>query len=341
MNGKKVRAKAPLRLGFGGGGTDVEPFATKYTGYVLNATINKYVHCSIESSFKDYGHVSALDIGEKCSFDESFDTGDTCLLTLGVYKYLIKENKVDFKPINIVTYSDVPGGSGLGSSSTMVVCILKAFDEYFNIGLGEYDLAYMSYIIEREFLGLQGGKQDQYCAAFGGFNFMEFNESTVINPLRIKNTVIEELNESTVLFYTGLQRSSADIIEEQISNQSSSKEYLLQLKKQAYVMKNALLKGDITTFAKELDKSWEAKKKTSPNISNDNIEEILYTAKRSGALSGKLSGAGGSGFMMFISNPEDKYNLIQELEKYAVLKNNGSFVLDIEFTKNGSISWVA
>jgi len=334
---KIVRSKAPLRLGFGGGGTDVSPFSDTHGGYVLNATINKYSYCTIEENIKDNKtYFEATDIGETNECNEKGKSiNDKCLLLTGVYNSLIKRNLIKYTPLKISTYSDVQGGSGLGSSSTMVVAILQSFIEYFNIPLGEYDIAELAWEIERKELLLQGGKQDQFCATFGGWNFMEFNkDNTIVNPLRIKSNFLNELSASLLICFVGKSRNSGDVIAEQIKSQGKSESSLMNLKQSALDMKEAVLKCDIKSFGIILNKSWEAKKKTSQNISNEYIDKIYNTAIKHGAFSSKLSGAGASGFMMFLVAPEKKVNVKRVLKDEFGLKAE-----DIQFSKEGVVSW--
>lgn len=337
MNGKnrKVRSKAPLRLGFGGGGTDVSPYADNYGGYVLNATINKFAYCTISQNTIGT-HFKATDIQEANLYDNDYEN-DKCILMTGVWEGLISRKLIDREPLNITTYSDAPGGSGLGSSSTMVVAIIQAFVEFYNLPLGEYDIAELAWEIERKDLGLAGGKQDQFCATHGGWNFMEFyGDKTIVNPLRIRKEFMNELSSSLLIYFTGKQRDSGDVIKEQIKSQSNedSLQALHNLKQSALEMKEALLKSDCHLLGTILNKSWEEKKKTSSSISNSYIDGIFSTAKDSGAFAGKLSGAGASGFMMFLVEPEKKNEVKNALKQF------GGEPEDVQFSKEGAESWV-
>jgi D-glycero-alpha-D-manno-heptose-7-phosphate kinase len=248
------RSKAPLRLGLAGGGTDVSPYSDIYSGAVLNATIDQYAYCTIEETFSDTIVLIAsdLDLQKRYASVLNLPIDGHLDLIKGVYNRIVKDFGLT-KPLSfkITTYCDAPPGSGLGSSSTMVVAILKAFTEWLNLPLGDYDMAFLAYQIERIDLGLSGGKQDQYAATFGGFNFIEFSKDdrVIVNPLRIKRWIIDELEVSMVLFYTGESRSSDKIIKEQQKNAREGKKLPLQamhrIKKNSYLMKDFLLKGDI------------------------------------------------------------------------------------------------
>lgn len=337
-----IRSKAPLRLGLAGGGTDVSPYSDKFGGYVLNATIDMYAYCTIEPTNNGEIIFNATDRKEyfkSCS--KSFLELDGNLdLHKGIYNRIVKDYN-DGQPMSlkITTYSDAPAGSGLGSSSTMVVAILKAFVEYLNLPLGEYDIAHLAYEIERKDIGLNGGKQDQYAATFGGVNFIEFyqEDRVIVNPLRVKNWILDELESSLVLYYTGISRESAKIINEQTKNvkqkNNKSIDALHKLKYDALQMKESILKGDILKFAEIMGKSWQAKKQTAKCISNEYIDSIYDEAIEAGAYSGKVSGAGGGGFMIFVVNPVKKIKVIEALNKF-----DGK-VMTPHFTKFGSKGW--
>ena len=202
-----IRSKAPLRLGFAGGGSDVSPYSDLYGGLILNATINLYAYCTIEETGDDMVSLTATDLGVSVSYPLSQDlpVDGTLDLHKGVFNRVVRDFGITPRSCRISTYSDAPAGSGLGSSSTMVVCILKAFVEWYNLPMGDYEIARLAYQIEREDLALSGGKQDQYAAAFGGFNFMEFltDGNVIVNPLRVKRWIVDELESSIVLYYTG------------------------------------------------------------------------------------------------------------------------------------------
>jgi D-glycero-alpha-D-manno-heptose-7-phosphate kinase len=260
-------------------------------------------------------------------------------LHTGVYNRILGEfGRHEPLSVSIATHSEAPPGSGLGSSSTMVVALVQAFCEYLSLPLGNYDIARLAYEIERIDLGFAGGKQDQYAAAFGGLNFMEFyGDRVIVNPLRIKQNYRTELESSLVLFYTGVSRESANIINEQVQNVRSGNENCLQamhdLKAEAMHMKEAMLKSDFDAVATAMRVSWESKKKMANRISNQKIDEIYVTAMKAGARAGKVSGAGGGGFMMFIVDPVKRPDVIRSLRKFS-----GS-VSTCNFVEQGVQSW--
>jgi D-glycero-alpha-D-manno-heptose-7-phosphate kinase len=336
------RSKAPLRLGLAGGGSDVSPYSEMYGGAVLNATIDQYAYCTIEETSSDTIVIDATDINCRKRYKSALFLPPDGQLDLqkGVYNRIVKDFGIK-KPLSfkMTTYCDAPPGSGLGSSSTMVVGVLKAFAEWLNLPLGDYDMAYLAYRIERMDLGLRGGKQDQYAATFGGFNFIEFHKDdrVIVNPLRIKQWVADELEVSMVLYYSGASRSSDRIIKEQQDNTSKGKNIPLEathiIKQNSFIMKEYLLKGDITSFSKMLGREWENKKKMAASISNKNIERIYDAAIRAGAYGGKVSGAGGGGFMFFSIDPVKRMNLINTLNEF-----NGK-VVNFHFSEHGCQGW--
>jgi D-glycero-alpha-D-manno-heptose-7-phosphate kinase len=338
------RARAPLRLGLAGGGTDVSPFSEEHGGFVLNATIDLYAQAILEPQNDGKIIFSAEDRAEFVELQAVSELPDIDPLRLhrGIYNRIVRQFNAS-KPLSfkLTTFADAPAGSGLGTSSTMVVCIIQVFSEWLSLGLGEYEIAHLAYEIEREELNLLGGKQDQYAAAFGGFNFIEFGpgiDRVLVNPLRVKESFRNELEASTVLFYTGQSRESAKIIEKQIESLkvklSPSAAAMLSLKQDAIHMKEAILRGDLGRYADILRQSWENKKQLASNVTNIHLDAIYNDAIKAGALAGKISGAGGGGFFMFFTPPSKRMALVRQLQK-----REGQ-VINFHFTAIGSQSWV-
>ena len=337
-----ARGRAPLRLGLAGGGTDVSPYCDMHGGAVMNATIDRYAYATVEDASSGDITLEALDRGIAWQGTD-FSTVPQKLHLLSGACARIANQFLDGKcpPLRLRTFSDAPPGSGLGSSSTLVVAVVSALSEYFQIPLGEYDLAQLAYVIERQDLGLAGGKQDQYAAAFGGFNFMEFaaDDRVIVNPLRIKSSIQAELEASIILYFTGVSRESANIIREQSTNAKNNVADAVQamheLKQEAVQMKESLLKADFDTMAKTFQRGWEAKKRMTNSSSNPMIDHMESIAIRNGALATKISGAGGGGFMMFMCDPMDKIRLS------TALLNEGGRIMDFHFTRDGAFSWRA
>ena len=340
--GGLIRARAPLRLGLAGGGTDVSPYADVYGGAVMNATIDRYIYASV-----------ALIEGKDVEF-ESHDLGISIRMPadvplpmngqLDLHKAIYNRVVRDFcggrpLPLRIATYSEAPAGSGLGSSSTLVVAVLQALSELLALPLGEYDIAHLAYVIERIDLALVGGRQDQYAAAFSGFNFIEFrdNDAVIVNPLRIRPEVIMELEAQTILCFTGVSRESAQIIAEQSRNvqqgASRSIEAMHQLKASATEMKEALLKGDLAGVARTMQSGWSSKREMASGISTNAIEAALDAALGAGASAGKVSGAGGGGFIMLLA-PLDRRRAVLD-----ALAAKGLTAQAVRYTTDGAMAW--
>jgi D-glycero-alpha-D-manno-heptose-7-phosphate kinase len=337
-----VKARAPLRLGFAGGGSDVSPYCEIHGGYVLNAAIDRYAYAVIKTLDEPRLRFIATDQATEYSTEEIYPLilDGTLDLHKAVYNYIVKHFN-NGQPIflELSTFCDAPPGSGLGSSSTLVVAMIKAFVELLNIPLDDYAIASLAYQIERVDCGLQGGRQDQYSATFGGFNFMEFYEGNraVINPLRVKNWILCELEASLVLFFTGVSRESARIIADQSSNiklgADGAVDAMHGIKREAMIMKECLLRGDFEGFVNSMRSGWENKKRSAKTVSNPLIENIYHAAIRAGALAGKVSGAGGGGFMLFFVPSERRMDVIRALKEFDGQVSN------CHFTKNGTQAW--
>jgi len=335
------RSKAPLRIGLAGGGTDVSPYSDMYGGAILNATISLSAHASITLLDTDEIIVETLDRKEQQRFElaAALPVNGSLDLLKGVYNRIQKDYPFPLKGFRLSTYVDAPAGSGLGTSSTLVVAILGAFVEMLKLPLGDYDIAHLAYQIEREDLQLAGGKQDQYAATFGGVNFMEFyaNDKVIVNPLRIRPEYMHELGNNLVLYFTASSRESAAIIKEQVKNVNDRNEKSIEamhhLKEQSKMMKEALLKGKLNDFGEILDFGFQQKRQMAHNISNSMIEDIYNAAKKAGATGGKISGAGGGGFMIFYCPGNSRYAVTD------ILNDFGGEVKNYSFTKYGLTTW--
>ena len=338
-----VRARAPLRLGLAGGGTDVSPYCDLYGGLVLNATIDKYAYATLEPTSQGKAvRFVAADRQENWEGEAraALELDGRLDLHKGVYNRIVREFNGG-RPLALVltTHTDAPPGSGLGSSSTLVVAMVKAFVEWLNLPLGEYDIARLAYEIERVDVGLAGGRQDQYAATFGGFNFMEFHpgERVVVNPLRIKNWILSELEASLILYFGGVSRDSARIIDEQAANVQRHDAAVLDathaLKAEAVAMKENLLKGDFDGLVQSIQAGWEAKKRLASSISNPQIEEMYELARKAGMRAGKISGAGGGGFMMLLVDP------VRRMEVIRALHRAPGRIYTCHFTRHGTEGW--
>jgi D-glycero-alpha-D-manno-heptose-7-phosphate kinase len=337
-----IRSKAPLRIGLGGGGTDLSPYSDTYGGAILNASIGLFTYATIEVRNDERVSFHALERNEHWEQELRYPIPIDCTLPLhkGVYNRIIKDF-CNEKPIalRLSTHSDAPAGSGLGTSSTLVVAMVDAFRELLSLPLSEYEVANIALRIERGDLGSAGGKQDQYAAAFGGVNYMEFYEhdKVIVNPLRVKSCTLNELNYNLLLYYTGKSRLSAAIIENQVANVNANNQNALHamhnLKQQAVLMKEAILTQNLQEVGKLLDYGWCQKKMMAASISNPAIDEMYEDAKKAGAIGGKISGAGGGGFMMLYVDSKRRFEVCEVLAKHP-----GRF-LDYQFYDHGVESW--
>jgi D-glycero-alpha-D-manno-heptose-7-phosphate kinase len=338
------RSKAPLRLGLAGGGTDVSPFSDLYGGAILNATVSLYAHAALTP--RDDGRIILRSIDREEHLElpvsEFLDPDDGPLkLQKGVYNRIVKDYLKEGRGFELVTSIDVSSGSGLGTSSTLLTAVLGAFVAWLKLPLGEYDIAQLAYDIERVVLGMAGGKQDQDAAIFGGVNFMEFyaENRVVVNPLRIRDEIIEALNFHLLLLYTQTTRESANIIEQQQQNikkeNPAALEATKKLKAQAYDMKEALLKNEIGRIGDILADSWAQKRQIAKGISSPFIDAIYDSAVQAGASGGKISGAGGGGYMIFFCPGNSRYDVIEALHAINV------HVQPYTFVSKGLYTWIS
>lgn len=338
---KIFRSRAPLRIGLAGGGTDVAPYSDMFGGNILNVTISLFAYTTIELLDEPIIIFESQDQQKKKTFDltEKLEEDWDFALVQGVYHRVVKDYGMVPSGFKLTTHVDVPGGSGLGTSSTLVVSILGAFKEWLNLPLGNYDVAHLAYEIERVDLQLAGGKQDQYAATFGGVNFMEFfaEDKVIVNPLRVRSEFLNELEHNLLLVYTSTTRESAKIIEEQAANVDKSEKESIeathQLKQQAIMMKEAVLKGELHKIGEILDYGFSQKKKLAKGISNQSIERFYDIAKEAGATGGKISGAGGGGFMTFYCPGNSQFDVAKALEQA------GGQVFKYQIVEQGLTTW--
>ena len=331
------RAKAPLRISFAGGGTDVPPFCDREGGCVLNATINRYAYGalrprrdrSVQIESVDFGLAVNYELGRIPPYDGKLD-----LVKAALQKLVARESM----GCDLFLHSDAPPGSGLGSSSTIMVTLVGLLREFVHLPLTDYEVANLAYTIERKDLGIDGGLQDQYAATFGGFNLIEFHAGqVVVNPLRISQDIVNELEHNLLLCYTGRTRQSDRIIEDQTSRYTRGEEDtvagLREQKTLAITMKNCLLQRRLRAFGELLDEAWRSKKKLSPRVTTPEIDEFYAEAKRLGALGGKVTGAGGGGYMLLYCLFDRKHKVAERL------KQMGGQIGEFAFEFHGLQTW--
>jgi D-glycero-alpha-D-manno-heptose-7-phosphate kinase len=300
-----------------------------------------YAYANIEPIEENAIILHAVDRKEEERFEwtDQLPVNGNLDLLKGVYNSVQKKYGVPLSGFRLSTSVDAPAGSGLGTSSTLVVAVIGAFAEMLRLPLGEYDIAHLAYEIERNELNMAGGRQDQYAATFGGVNFMEFfaGDKVIVNPLRIKQQYLFELENNLLLYYTSTSRESAKIIEKQKLNVKEKKdksiEAMHQLKQQAQMMKEALLKGRVHEIGDILDFGFRQKKEMAEGISNPLMEDIYSAAKSAGATGGKISGAGGGGFMIFYCPANTKYAVME------ALGNFGGQCRNYQFVDHGLTTW--
>lgn len=332
-----IRAKAPLRISFSGGGTDVPPFPQQEGGCVLSATINRYAYGTLRPRHDQQICVESLDFGlsvaysveDKLVYDGKLDLVKAAILKL---------EGQDSSGFDLSLHSDAPPGSGLGTSSAMIVALVGLLKEFKNSPLTDYEVADLAYIIERKELGIQGGLQDQYAAVFGGFNYIEFfADHVVVNPLKLSPDIINELQYNLLLCYTGMTRLSSGIIEDQTHRyelrEAGSIQALRELKRLTVEMKNALLRRQLNEFGRLLHEEWEQKKRLSPKISSLDLDRLYERARGTGAIGGKVTGAGGGGYMLLYCHYDRKHKVAEEL------KGLGCTIADFAFEPLGLQTW--
>ena len=334
---KTVFSKAPLRMALAGGGTDLEPYYSRYGGFVLNATIDQYAYCKVEPNREWCFKSIDLGIEEKHNLWNDVEYIDSKLkLLINSYQYLTKD--VEREPVKITTYVEAPPGSGLGSSSALVVALIAAIAEYYNVPLGEYDMAEYAIEIERKICDLPGGKQDQFAAAFGGFNFMEFLKDgrTIVNPLRLNQKTQNMMELSTVLYYVGKPRKDSRVIENTAKGLVDSKTVLNathEIRNACINYKRSLLMGDFDMISELMETYWRMKLETNPHVASPEILDSYDYARKNGATAAKISGAGGGGHMVLFTEFEERHRLI------SALKNKEGRVVPFKFVNHGVDVW--
>ena len=340
---KNVRSRAPLRLGLGGGGTDLPAYSDEHGGVVLNATIDRYAYAHATLNTEDCLLFKAEDLetSESLPCNLDFDIREGLVLHRAVYRHMMMTyNGGKALPMTITTTIDVPAGSGLGASSALTVALIEAFAHAMQLPLGPYETARLAFEIERQQLGMAGGMQDQYAAAFGGFNFMEFlpgGAGVIVNPLRLRRSVLNEFESALVICFSGQSRQSADIIAQQVGGITRMDDATMagmhRIKDHAFDMKARILAGDIRGLADILKQSWLAKKQTASGISSGPVDALLNVAMEAGAWGGKVSGAGGGGFIMIMTDPERRLDLIRRLNAA------GGEASAVKLTFDGAEAW--
>jgi len=339
---KTIRSRAPLRLSFAGGGTDVEPYLSEHGGMVLSCGIDRYAYASMTVTAEPGYTIRSLDYDVVTPYRTEERIGaDTDLALIKGVLHRLRVPTVDSGPgFELTLHTDAAPGSGLGSSSALVVAIIGVFKHWLHLPYSDYEVADLAYEIERRDLALVGGKQDQYAATFGGFNLIEFTrDSTIVNALRIADGTLNELDYNLLLCEVGKRRSPTGIIEQQVeacqTHEGTVMDAMAELKSIAIALKNALLGGHVREFGALLHQAWLAKKRLASGISTPEIDELYEAARHAGALGGKISGAGGGGHMYFYCDQGRRHHVA------AALAARGARLVDVHFDAKGLQTWTA
>ncbi len=323
-----IITRAPVRISFGGGGTDIPGFYEKHGGAVVNITINKYFYSfycpredeKIQMISSDFQSLLAVDDFYSLKFGEGFD----------IPSAVIKHYRL-YHGFDLFTASEIPPGSGLGSSGAVTVNMVRLCSKLKNETLTQRQIAEDAYFIQSEILNLPIGKQDEYASAYGGLNFIEFSENNIsIDPVKIDPGTKKCLEKNLLLFFTKKTRQASEILQSQEEsireNDTSVIEAMIEVKKNAYLIKEALEENNLKRFGGLLNDAWNSKKKMSPGITNEFLDRIYEIAMQNGALGGKIAGAGGGGYFMFYCEEEKQENLksAMEAEKLGYLDFNFS-----------------
>lgn len=335
-------ARAPLRLGLAGGGTDVPPYCNMFEGRVVNVTISKYAYSKVENIAANKVQFVSLDqqVSEEHCMDAELSHFSGLKLHRATYNRVMSElNNGKRLNLRLSTHCDVPIGSGLGSSSALVVSMLKALCSALQVELTQYELGRLAYQIERQDCQLEGGQQDQYAAAFGGLNLMRFwnGDQVEVLDIKVNQALINELELMLVLFYTGVSRESAEIISQQKHQVEEKKPDAIaamhEMVNVTDLMVRSLQDSNLVELGKILQSGWESKKRTASPISNHEIEKLFENVKQAGSLAAKISGAGGGGFSLFLVPMEFKSNVLR------VLKESKGEIFNCQITMKGAEAW--
>ncbi len=316
-----ITIKSPLRITFGGGGTDLPSFYNQNGGFLISATINKYIYINLYSPFKNYIFL------KYSNYEKIKDIRD---IKHPIIKKVFQRYLPNQKKIELQVAADVPAGTGLGSSGSFTAGLIKAVYSFQNQSIGHYELAEKACQIEINDLKRNVGKQDQFSSIYGGINSYEFTKNKVIvKPLRISNATIETLEDNLCLFFTKFSRNADLILKKQnFKTKKNNKSVIDNLKFNkdlGYRSKKILEKGNLNQFAEILNEQWECKLLRSPETINPRIKFLYELGIKNGASGGKLVGAGGGGFLLFYANDKKKLVKAMAKEKIEELRFNFDF----------------
>lgn len=332
-----IRSRAPLRIGIGGGGTDLDAYSSRFGGSVVNVTIQRFAHCVIRPKKDPKVSFYSADSGQSIDFFQSGDNPDLLPLHQGVYRRILRDYG-DTPGFDLETFCDVPMGSGLGTSSASVVAQLAAYSHWLHLSLSKEKIANLAYEIEREDLGFSGGRQDHWASSFGGFNYLEFSKEGIVklNPILLDPLFLQELEENFLLFYTGVSRHSHLISQVQSVNTLQNPITLKSLhtiKTESKKIREILQESNLEKLSFSMRASWEAKRKLANGISNTRLDEIYQVAMEAGVEAGKVLGAGGGGFMLFLVSPHKRAKVKKALAGFT------GECFDVKIFHEGARAW--
>ena len=334
--GPICRSKAPLRISFAGGGTDFPHWYDEHGGAVLCCTINRYAYVAVHPREDEEVHVRSVDLGHSIKYrikDGPMYDGMLDLAKAAIYHLAPRQG------MSLDVRSDAPPGSGLGGSSALTAAVLGAVAAYANRNLDRYDFAELNYYVERKDLKIEGGKQDQFATTFGGFNVIEFHrDRVVVNPLRIDQNIVNDLEAHLILCYTGRARTDLGLISKQIQfyqeRRQGTEEGMRRLYELVFEMKEALLRRRLDDFGELLHEAYMNKKRMNPEVAEGTIADELYErARQAGAVGGKLMGAGGGGYLLVYAPSNKRHAVV------GALSSAGGQVTDFNFDLAGLQAW--
>ncbi len=331
-----ARARSPVRISFGGGGSDLTHYFSGEVGAVINTTISLYSHATLRVRDDEKVLIHSCDLGESLNADD-LSGALRQQGRFGLIQALLKTVNPDFG-FELYLHSDFPMNSGLGGSAVVSAAVLGCFNQFRRDQWDLHELAELAFQAERVYLGVAGGWQDQYASVFGGFNFMEFRmDQNIVHPLRIHPDTILELEESLILCDTGITHDSGDIHQDQRQQmeQPNVRHHVQAGVDLSYQMRNHLLRGRLLQFGLSLHEAWQSKRELSSKISTRHLDRIYETARSHGALGGKLLGAGGGGFFLFYVPPFRKNELMSNLDAL------GLTIRPFRFEQEGLRAWTA
>jgi D-glycero-alpha-D-manno-heptose-7-phosphate kinase len=325
-------SKTPVRIAFGGGGTDVEPYCSEYGGFVVNATITNYFRAILNKREDPSIKIFSNDKFTAYRFEKLEDLKLTNINS-DIIKAIIYLLQPKFG-MDIYLHGEPPKKAGLGASASLCTCLIGGISKLHNISLNKNEIAEKAFQVEQEILKNTGGRQDQYAAVYGGFNEIEFHgkSNVSVNRINVSDSLMKELEKRILLYYTGEPHTSGNMVSAQVNsylkNKKESKESLDTLKNIAFQMKDAVKSENIEDLGRLLTEDWNEKTRFNPLITTDHMRELHEIIMKNGGIGGRVCGAGGGGCMFWIINPRKKNAIISKLKNEVGTPINFKFISD-------------